>query len=1000
MVWVKSWNPTAETQVDASGKIYRKPTDVSVITRNRGRSYEVLQYVFIVTRGVQFNVTAFLNRNNNGGSKEADRDVETAATLAGSKSYQVLPQTLGATRQTPRYSYLNRRHPEAHRTRSERETRPPVQHHRLCVGIETKATAAVQSISGPNQDRRAAAEVFSPRCQTSHGYGKLSLHEDIDVFETGNKEDPATSDVSVQTDHQCGPPCFSELFQEVSLFKSVSEVPESVKKDLLRLLCAPLLDGGYQRGGCAWSSLLSDPAGRSHPRPCLAGLQEPFHSAVTDISGSYELLEGDTPEPSYENTQVDDLCYRGSHRAKRESSSSEGFQKHVLSYYDFTSDLCLTENSPPERAESLHSFLHEAFSLEDDILDIPTLSILSPPHASLGQAFHNDHDVSSLSILDHDEDKLASHEPFPSEYVFKRVCGPSFSMSSEFWHIKIPILPSHMINYKVETDGLTEIVIGSGSFGEVYAATLTVSPGQSRDVVVKQHFTDRTRQEAIANEAKITMYLESTGCVPICYGLLSDEEDGYKIVMEYVGSGQTLRDVICESDVPKLHWLNIACQLASGLNKIHKKDVLINDIKSDNILVDMSGELPSVKFCDMGTASYKSGVTYRGNMKNGFHLAPETRAHARTTPACDVYSLGRVLKKIHCVSHISVLLSLSDMCMAEDPAVRPTLWTVNQRLQEENTKEALFPTLTVPSHGYLDSIHEEPEEESARTVLKVNTPIDKDPPTAVLRDNKPSRSNRIIGCSQVSPSNMKLSGSSSNELLGAPVVLHTGSQRKIASVSRSPNFRVQTKALGSKDISDPTRGHVQGTHDTAFSKNSPACRDQVLETESQGEDDRCISTEVAETTSDATKKSFAEGSSVSYFATPESSISTKVAEKTSAIATRKNFAGPSSVSYFATPESSISTKVAEKTSAIATRKNVAGPSSVCHTATPEASSTEVTQRSQTTTEARAPHVAAIHCQCEAELDAYKQCGDTPAYDDYLPLILPILMLLFGVFGVV
>ncbi|XP_046543839.1 probable serine/threonine-protein kinase DDB_G0275165 [Haliotis rubra] len=322
-----------------------------------------------------------------------------------------------------------------------------------------------------------------------------------------------------------------------------------------------------------------------------------------------------------------------------------------------------------------------------------------------------------------------------------------------------------MIHYQVEQDGLSEIVIGSGSFGEVYAATLTVSPYLSRDVVVKEPYTDKATLDSIVNEAKITMYLESTGCVPICYGLLKNEEDGYGIVMEYVGSGQTLYDIMCESDMPRLIWLNIVCQLSSGLNKIHKKDVLINDIKSDNILVDMSGTLPVVKFCDMGTASYKSGVHYKGAMEGCVHLAPEACAHAETTPACDVFSLGRVLKKIHGVSHISALLAVSDMCMAENPADRPTLSTVVQRLQDEYTKEVLFPTLTltVPSHRYLESSDEESEEESTGHV-GVNTPINVDTSSpsspevngAVSSDTESRRDNlRSTRSGEVSPSNNK-----------------------------------------------------------------------------------------------------------------------------------------------------------------------------------------------------------------------------------------------------
>ncbi|XP_046580305.1 uncharacterized protein LOC124287862 [Haliotis rubra] len=1087
---IEPCSTTDKSQVGAPGTIYRTSAIESFITRTRDRSHGFSQHVFVVTRSVQFNATAFLNSNNNGNSKEADSNVETAAAIAGSKSYQGLSKVLASTRQKPRHSYLNRRHPEVHRTRGEGQTRCLIKFDNTCAGLENIANGAVQGISRPNKKRREDTEVL-PRCQKT----QLPSLEDIDEIESGNQDAHATSDVSVQTEHQCGPPYFSDLFEEVSLVKSVSEVPESVKDGLLLLLCTPLLDGGYQSGGCAWSSLLCDPAGPNHPRPCLAGCQ-PFHSAVTevtDITGCYGSSEEQTPVQSCLNSQIKDLSCTGRNRA-----------------------------------ESPRSFLHE-----DDVLDIPTLSTLSPSRASLGQAYHSDHAITSATALHHDEDKPASHEPFPSEYVFKRVCGPSFCVSSDFRHIKIPTLPSDIVDYKLESDGLTEIIIGTGSFGKVYAATLTVSPGQSRDVVVKEHFSNRTTQESIANEAKITMYLESTGCVPICYGLLSDEEDGYNIVMEYVGTGLTLYDVLCDSRVTGLHWLNIVCQITSGLNKIHKKDVLINDLKSDNILVDMSGTLPLVKFCDMGSASYKSGVTYRGDMKNCVHLAPEACAHAETTAACDIFSLGRVLKKIHGVSHISTLLTVSDMCMAEDPAVRPTLWTVNQLLQEEYTREVLFPTVIVPSHGYLDSIDEESQEEPPRSILRVNTPVDKYSPPGPGKDEvngalsdvcTPTDSKVMTRSAKVSPSNMKSTNRENDELLGAPAVLPTERQCKIASASRSPCPRSPTIGLGSEDTSVSTRGHIQHRHDTAVNMTSPPCCNQMLETESQSLDDSSITTEVAEKTSatrkcvnghchkchfsahesatsaevvqttfDVPRKHCVRQSYECHFATPESSFSSEVAEEISVVASMKSdagqsrackfatpenssctevdemtfdvpriydagqghecrfatpgcsssvevvkkissvgstksdvlhecrFATPESSSsteipeetsivatrifdsglsheyHFATPESSSSFDISEETSDVATRAPDTRQSHECHFATPEASSTDFApHRSQSPTEA--PHVAGIRCLCQAELDV--QWEDTPVYEDYLPLILPLLMLLFGIVGVV
>ncbi|XP_046562737.1 serine/threonine-protein kinase Nek3-like [Haliotis rubra] len=267
-----------------------------------------------------------------------------------------------------------------------------------------------------------------------------------------------------------------------------------------------------------------------------------------------------------------------------------------------------------------------------------------------------------------------------------------------------------MVDYQVESDGLTDKVIGTGCSGKVYAATLTLSPRQSREIAVKEIFMNMRSQGNIVNETRISLYLEPTGYVPICYGLVKDEKGRYSIVLEFFGSGQTLRAIFnTKKSLPKIHWLHIACQLVDGLGKIHDKDVIINDIKPDNILVDLSGTLPKVKYCDMGSASYKTGVTFDEgqDMKNFIYIAPEVCTYAQTTKASDVFSLGKVFQNIHSCSQINTMLVLYNMCSAKTPADRPDLSCLRRMLQEEYTKEVL--SQTEEARGYLDPSEQEPE---------------------------------------------------------------------------------------------------------------------------------------------------------------------------------------------------------------------------------------------------------------------------------------------------
>ncbi|XP_071090748.1 uncharacterized protein [Haliotis cracherodii] len=642
----------------------------------------------ISMRNVHMCLMANLNKNNNGNTKEDQK-----SSLTGPRSQQGISKCQERAKPKSIHGYSSKRPTNSVKLRVREQTHhgdPATNNTNHSKSVANKAwndglsnrTTMTRNQDG-NMTLRHHVVDWKNHHEQTQGNRTVVAREAC----VGGAEDVVTTslsdaaDASMQTDlSKNDAQSLERLLWEVSHFNSISDIPKTLKDTILQTMCKPLLNGGYREEKTLWSNLFNTPVLPGSTKQ--SGVLAPHTAATTSMN---------QPEEGRESLTDMKQCNRMSERS-----------------------ICRQDNRPCRTRTSLNSLWDDFFSLEDDILDIPTLSILSPPRTSLGQAFHNDHDVSPLSTLDHDEDKPASHEPFPSEYVFKRVCGPSFSMSSEFWHIKIPTLPSHMVDYKVEQDGLTDKVIGTGCCGQVYAATLTVSPGLSRDIVVKEIFVNMRSMENIVNETRITLYLGPTGCVPICYGLVKDVVGRHNIVLELFGSGQTLRDIINKKKtLSKQHWLHIACQLVDGLRRIHDKDVIINDIKPDNILVDLSGTLPTVKYCDMGSASYKSGVTYdeSQDMKNFTYIAPEVCAHAETTKDSDVFSLGKVFQNIHTCSQISTMWGLYKMCSAETPDDRPTLSCLRLLLQEQYT-EVLSQTLTVAPHGDLHPSDEEPEHAS------------------------------------------------------------------------------------------------------------------------------------------------------------------------------------------------------------------------------------------------------------------------------------------------
>ena len=90
------------------------------------------------------------------------------------------------------------------------------------------------------------------------------------------------------------------------------------------------------------------------------------------------------------------------------------------------------------------------------------------------------------------------------------------------------------------------------------------------------------------------MFLQDTGITPRLYGLrrrfdVNKQPSEYCIIMEYFGDGRTLFNVMSDKIPLRTdEWLDIVGQLVAGLRLIHRKGVLINDLKADNILVDLT----------------------------------------------------------------------------------------------------------------------------------------------------------------------------------------------------------------------------------------------------------------------------------------------------------------------------------------------------------------------------------------------------------------------------
>jgi serine/threonine-protein kinase len=123
---------------------------------------------------------------------------------------------------------------------------------------------------------------------------------------------------------------------------------------------------------------------------------------------------------------------------------------------------------------------------------------------------------------------------------------------------------------------------------------------------------------------------------------INEEEKEPFIVMEYV-DGQSLKEKIQKGPLDQAEALDIALQVAEGLEEAHGKGIIHRDIKPGNIMVTASGV---VKILDLGLSKRlglpESTVTHAGQfMGTPAYVAPEqARGDKDIDGRADIYALG------------------------------------------------------------------------------------------------------------------------------------------------------------------------------------------------------------------------------------------------------------------------------------------------------------------------------------------------------------------------
>ncbi|MCX6143283.1 MAG: protein kinase [Ignavibacteriales bacterium] len=184
--------------------------------------------------------------------------------------------------------------------------------------------------------------------------------------------------------------------------------------------------------------------------------------------------------------------------------------------------------------------------------------------------------------------------------------------------------------------------LGEGGMGVVYKAQDTkllrpvalkfLSADMTRDQDAKKRFIQEARAASALDHPNIAVVHD-----------IDETSDGHSFICMAYYEGQTLKAKLAKGPMSVDESVNIALQIASGLQRAHESRIIHRDIKPGNIIITPQGE---VKIVDFGLAklAVQSHIT-RSHITGGTsaYMAPEQILGDEADARSDLFSLGVVL---------------------------------------------------------------------------------------------------------------------------------------------------------------------------------------------------------------------------------------------------------------------------------------------------------------------------------------------------------------------
>jgi len=219
-----------------------------------------------------------------------------------------------------------------------------------------------------------------------------------------------------------------------------------------------------------------------------------------------------------------------------------------------------------------------------------------------------------------------------------------------------------------------EDVLGEGVYGKCFKGKVA-----HLSVCIKVFREQAVYQSSFPIEATLLSHCCHTN-LPWLYGAVFHPKALVISLHDFEGHSVTIHSLCCSNCTnfrPMLtaeQWKKILYGVISAVCYLHKKAILHNDIKSNNVVIDKKDTEINGILIDLGKGCFSKDATgyhhlssdadRRKHVKTYPHIVPDLiNGHCIRSEKSDVYSLGRVIKQVN-DHHLKLpaLESLSNHC--------------------------------------------------------------------------------------------------------------------------------------------------------------------------------------------------------------------------------------------------------------------------------------------------------------------------------------------------